>query len=118
MKEKRITKHQQIKNHLINHGSLTSWDAIGLYGYTRISASIFILRKDGWVISSDEKKGIDRNGNNSTYSVYRLISTPENSALKIDELKKEHAYKKNETTAANHATTLIDLSKQQPSLFD
>ncbi len=37
-------KTQQVKNHLIENGSITSWEAIKLFRATRLSAIIFKLR--------------------------------------------------------------------------
>lgn len=53
------TQTQQVKAHLINKKSITSWDAINKYHATRLSAIIFNLRYSGMDIVSvwecDEK---------------------------------------------------------------
>ena len=46
------TKIDKVKAHLQSMGSITSWQAISLYRATRLSAIIFILRKNGWNITS------------------------------------------------------------------
>jgi hypothetical protein len=46
------TKINKVKSHLQSMGSITSWQAISLYRATRLSAIIFILRKNGWNITS------------------------------------------------------------------
>lgn len=43
-----------IKAHLLEKGSITSWESIKLYGNTRLSSTIHILRhKYGWKIISE-----------------------------------------------------------------
>lgn len=52
---------KQVKAHLMNKKSITSWDAITLYHATRLSAIIFNLRGIGMDIVSvwekDDKSG-------------------------------------------------------------
>lgn len=67
----RVTKSRQVKNHLIINGSITSWEAIKLYGATRLSSIIFNLREKGYNIESVKKSGIDRNRNRCNYVVYK-----------------------------------------------
>ena len=61
-----MNKTNAIQLHLIEKGSITSWEAIKEYGATRLSAIIFNLRKqhvitDEWQTSEDGK---------SRYKVY------------------------------------------------
>lgn len=65
----RTNKTQQVLNHLKEHGTITSWEAIDLYGATRLSAIIFNLRKD-YKIESVNYIETDRCGNTSTYAKY------------------------------------------------
>lgn len=65
-----MTKIQAIKDHLVVNGSITSWQAIQLYGETRLSAVIHVLRDKGWNIESVWKEGTDRNGNESRWVEY------------------------------------------------
>ena len=46
------TKSKAVKEHLLNHGSITSWDAIKLYKATRLSDIIFKLKRKGMDIST------------------------------------------------------------------
>mgnify|MGYP003112642392 FL=1 len=46
MKNKETQKNK-VKYHLINKGQITSWEAIQLYGCTRLSDVILRLRRDG-----------------------------------------------------------------------
>lgn len=72
----RITKTQRVIEHLLEKGSITSWDAIKLYGATRLSAIIFNLRDRGFVIDSVYLDDTDRFGNPSRYVNYILRGQP------------------------------------------
>ena len=54
------SKIKAVENHLIQKGSITSYEAIKLYWATRLSGIIFVLKERGFKISSvrekDEKK--------------------------------------------------------------
>ena len=65
-----MTKTQAIKEHLLERGSITSWEAIQMYGETRLAAIVCNLRYRGWHIESVWKKGTDRNGNDSRWVEY------------------------------------------------
>lgn len=82
MAKNKLTKKQQVLNYLVEHKSITSWQAIEMFGATRLSAIIFQLNKDGYNTETILTKGVDRNGNDSHYGVYWLISTPETAAIK------------------------------------
>lgn len=45
------TQLQQVKNHLLNKGRITSWSAIQAYRITRLSEYIRILREQGFNIT-------------------------------------------------------------------
>lgn len=65
-------KTDQVMRHLQERGSITSMEAIELYGATRLSAIIFNLRhRRGMKIESVMTDGRDRYGNNVTYAVYK-----------------------------------------------
>lgn len=69
---RKTNKHQLVKEHLLKHGSITSWEAIQEYGATRLSSIIFNLRKSGYDIDTIMKEGTDRYGNTSQYANYVL----------------------------------------------
>lgn len=77
--EKKISKAEQIKKHLLKKKSITSWDAITLYRATRLSAIIFNLRNKGWIIATKDVKSKDINGNTCIYAKYLLVSHPSKS---------------------------------------
>lgn len=61
-----------ILDHLKKHKTLTSAEAFKLYGCTRLSAKIFDLRKDGYVIETHKKSGKTRFGTYCEYGEYEL----------------------------------------------
>ena len=66
-------KSKLVKEPLLNHGSITSWEAIQTYGATRLSSIIFNLRKFGYNIITQDVTFTDRFGNKSNYAKYVLI---------------------------------------------
>ena len=68
----RVTKFQQVTEHLENYGTITSWQAIQQYGATRLSDIIFKLRKSGYDIETKTECTKDRNGNTCQYAKYIL----------------------------------------------
>ena len=66
-------KSALVKGHLIQKGSITSWEAIQEYGATRLSSIIFNLRKAGYNIITQDIAFTDRFGNSGTYAKYVLI---------------------------------------------
>lgn len=65
-----MNKTQKVKEHLLKHGSITSWDAINLYGETRVSDVILKLRQKGWDIRTIMVEFTDRYGNTGKYANY------------------------------------------------
>lgn len=68
----KTTKFNQVKEHLENYGTITSWQAIQQYGATRLSDIIFKLRKQGYVIETKTECTKDRNGNTCQFAKYIL----------------------------------------------
>ena len=62
-----------IYEHLKAYGSITSWEAIKEYGCTRLSAVIYILRKEGYKIIREQESGINRYGRKITWTKYILF---------------------------------------------
>ena len=62
-----------ILEHLQEHGSITSLEAIDKYKCTRLSHYIYLLRKEGYVIESEDISFIHSiTGRKGYYSRYRL----------------------------------------------
>lgn len=51
------TQKEQVLKHLEKKKSITSWDAINLYGITRLAAVIHDLRSEGKLIHSTTERG-------------------------------------------------------------
>ena len=68
----KISQKDLVKNHLLNHGSITSWEAIQKYGITRISAVIFKLREEGLKIESVPMKNENRYGEITHFVKYTM----------------------------------------------
>jgi hypothetical protein len=66
----KTTKFAQVKTHLIEKGFIDSWTAISLYGATRLSSIIFILRKKGMNIITEPLQSLDRNKELSRFAKY------------------------------------------------
>ena len=66
-------KTKEVLKHLQTYGTITSIEAINLFGATRLSAIIFNLRKKGYNIISIDKVTIDKYGHRVPYSEYTLI---------------------------------------------
>ena len=65
-----MNKTNAVQLHLIEKGSITTWEAIQEYGATRLSAIIFNLRKRGMIIENEKIDFTDRFGNKAYYVKY------------------------------------------------
>lgn len=69
-----MNKTKAIQLHLIEKGSITSWEAIKEYGATRLSAIIYNLRYHyNMNIVSERIDFTDRFGSKSSYAKYVLV---------------------------------------------
>lgn len=75
-KENKVSQVKLIAEHLIKYGSISTIEAISLFGCTRLSARIWDLRHEGWAITSEPASSKNRYGHNSNFAVYRLEATP------------------------------------------
>lgn len=75
---KKENKTKSVLTHLEEKESITSWEAIKLYGATRLSAIIFNLRhKYDLNIINERVEFVDRYGTKSHYDNYILIKDRE-----------------------------------------
>lgn len=66
-----MNKTNAVQLHLIEKGSITSWEAIKEYGATRLSAIIYNLRHNrGMDIRNERVNFTDRYGTKSHYDIY------------------------------------------------
>lgn len=63
---------ERILRHLIDYGTITSWEAIQEYGCTRLSHYIYLLRTDGHTITGKDEPFTNRYGEKSHFTRYRL----------------------------------------------
>lgn len=68
---KKTTHYDRVLKYLQDFGEITTWDAIREFGNTRLSATIHLLRKDGWQIKTEFKTAKNRYGDPVSYAVYR-----------------------------------------------
>ena len=61
---------ERILKHLQDHGSITSWEAIQLYGCTRLSHYIWSLRKQNYNITDERILFVNKYGEKSHYKKY------------------------------------------------
>lgn len=64
-----MTQREMIRQHLINHHSITPLEALNLYGVYRLSDVIFKLRKEN-DIATYNMEGTDRWGHPTRYAKY------------------------------------------------
>ena len=67
---KKTNKTQEVLKHLQKRRSITSLEAIRLFGATRLSAIIFNLRKRGYIIDNVWIEKKDKYGNKCQYVRY------------------------------------------------
>lgn len=70
------SKTDQVRFWLEDKGNITSWEAIQHFRATRLSAIIFNLRKEGYLIESKMEYSIDENGRKCPYARYILKGLP------------------------------------------
>ena len=73
MKTKVISQDERILKHLQSHKSITSLEAVKLYGITRLSAVIFRLRRKGHRIDTYTIHPVNRYGQKGNCGEYHLI---------------------------------------------
>ena len=69
----RITHKERILQYLKEKGSITSWEAIKEFGNTRLSASIWLLKNEGYEIETQFETNKNRYGDKVSYAKYILI---------------------------------------------
>lgn len=69
-----MTQEKQVLKHLQLYNYITSWDAIRLYGITRLSAVIFNLRQTGYDIKTHSIAVLNKSKKKTFFAKYELIS--------------------------------------------
>lgn len=68
-----MTRKDAVLEYMREHGSITSMEAFQELGNTRLSASIFLLKKDGHAIVREDVTATDRRGEKVRFARYRLV---------------------------------------------
>lgn len=68
----KLTQYDRVLEHLQKNGKLSQKQAIKLYGAYRLSAIIYMLRKDGYRITTNFKSGKNRYGDIVSWAEYKL----------------------------------------------
>lgn len=71
MGEKITNQKQEVLRHIKRYGSITSMKAFEKYGITRLSAIIYILRRE-YEIVTIMRTSVNRYGNEVNFAEYRL----------------------------------------------
>lgn len=70
--EKKKTTYDAIVEYITENVTMTSMDAIRLFGCTRLSHYIYLMRRDGYKISTNIRTSKNMFGQSTHYAVYRL----------------------------------------------
>ena len=68
----RTTHKERVLDAMQNGRTISPWYAINTLGNTRLSATIFDLKKDGHIISKETVVGVNKFGDTIRYAVYKL----------------------------------------------
>nr|DAG78392.1 MAG TPA: helix-turn-helix domain protein [Caudoviricetes sp.] len=71
MGEKITNQKQEVLRHIKRYGSITSMEAFEKYGITRLSAIIYILRREYEIVTL-MRTSVNRYGNEVNFAEYRL----------------------------------------------
>lgn len=69
----KVSQKSKVLNHLQNHRCITSMEAFSKYGATRLSAIIFDLRDEGYMIKTNKVTKKNKDGNVCNYAEYSLM---------------------------------------------
>lgn len=70
----KVSQKEKVLNHLQNHRCITSMEAFSKYGATRLSAIIFDLKKEGYLIKATNVTRKNSDGNVCNYAEYSLMT--------------------------------------------
>ena len=69
----KVTRKQRVLEAMRGHGSISPWYAINNLGNTRLSATIFQLKKEGHEIKTTMETGTNKFGDTIKYAKYTLV---------------------------------------------
>jgi len=67
------THKTRVLDAMQNGRTISPWYAINTLGNTRLAATIFTLKKDGYDISSERVESKNKFGDKIHYNIYKLI---------------------------------------------
>lgn len=70
----KITQCDKILRHLKDYGSINPLEALREYSIMRLASRITDLKRRGYAITRETKKGVNRYGETVRYAEYRLIN--------------------------------------------
>lgn len=70
----KVSQKAKVLNHLQNHRCITSMEAFAKYNVTRLSAIIFNLRKEDYLIKTTKVTRKNSDGNVCNYAEYSLMT--------------------------------------------
>lgn len=73
----KVSQKSKVLNHLQNHRCITSMEAFSKYNATRLSAIIFNLREEGYLIKTTKITKKNSDGNVCNYAEYSLMTEEE-----------------------------------------
>ena len=74
---KKTTQKDRVISYIKDFGSISSLEAFRDLGVTRLSAVIYNLKKDGYMIDSKREYCLNRFGEKTMFSRYRLAEVDE-----------------------------------------
>lgn len=80
----KMTQCDRILRHLEDHGSISSLEAMTEYGIMRLASRIADLKGQGYDIVSERGSSKNRYGEQTSYSVYRLIKHQKVKVRKVE----------------------------------
>ena len=69
----KVTQKERVLTAMKGHGSISPWYAINTLGNTRLAATIFSLKKDGYKIETTMQSGTNKFGDEINFARYTLI---------------------------------------------
>ena len=81
-KQEKETQYSAIKHWFLAGNTLTSMEAIEMFGCTRLADKVYSLRKEGMIIAVDRCEGKTRYGTNVVYARYKLIGFQKGAEIK------------------------------------
>tara|TARA_R110000851_G_scaffold119780_3_gene247724 strand:+ start:22018 stop:22245 length:228 start_codon:yes stop_codon:yes gene_type:complete len=72
----KVSKKQRVVNALVDHGSISPFYAFNHLGETRLAATIFKLKKEGYKIDTQIENGKNKFGDEISFAKYILVEQP------------------------------------------